>query len=679
MITLKKFIDPLVLNIIIICVLTGTGNAQIIQKHWIFFTDKDPLSAVTLNKKSLGISDRAQSRRAKVLSPAAVIDRRDLPVQSAYTQILMDHGVRIIGQSRWLNGVSAILPSENSELIRNLPFVRGLQPVRLLSQKPEDIKLSGVKNKTGSRDQSNHLLDYGVSYDQVNQIRVPDVHDLGIKGKGILVGVIDTGFDHEDRAIFEEMAILTEHDFHWDDGITSNEDGDPATQHNHGTEVLSITGGFLPGTLIGPAFGATFALAKTEWVPTSDLAVEEDHWIMAIEWLERLGADVVTSSVSYATFVDKIDYTQDDLDGDTGLITIAADIAVSKGVVVLNSAGNRDFWNTVNFPADGDSVIAVGAVSNNGNLASFSSLGPTADGRIKPDMVAQGVGVVAINPSSKVDDEVLFVNGTSFSTPLVAGVCALLLEARPELGPMDVREALRQTAHLSDAPNNQMGWGIINAYDAVFYHGLVFMNFTRIALPAQSTEALEIDVISQTGVPDSVTLHYLSLSGMNTGKIDMISIGGIQSQRYRAEFPRDLNLNEIQFYLSALDNAGEVHLGPVGAPEKMYSFADSNWVVNPSVPDAPESFRLFQNYPNPFITTTNVRFDIIKSGHVKLAIFDAMGRQVVVLIDNKLEAGRKQIAWSGMDETGIQVPSGLYFIRLKVDGKQAVRKMVYVN
>ncbi len=658
-------------------------QAQQESKYWVFFTDKNQsLAKMDIGpetSRTLGISHRAEARRRKVLAPSNIVNNRDLPVRTDYKSELNRLGVRIVGESRWLNGVSAHIVSDRIEAVYNLPFVRSIQRVRHLKQKPVGRESIPPQMKASRFSQTSHLLDYGLGYDQVSQIHVPEVHDLGIDGRGVLIGVIDTGFDHANRPIFAEMDILSEYDFHWGDEITANEDNDPSTQHNHGTEVLSVVGGYLPGALIGPAYRSTFALAKTEWVPTSDLAIEEDHWIMAIEWLENHGADIVTSSVSYVRFLDKTDYTQDDLDGDTGLVTIAADIAAGKGVVVLNSAGNKDFWSTINFPADGDSVIAVGAVSNNGILASFSSEGPTADGRIKPDVMAMGVGVVAINPSSKLGNEFLFTNGTSFSTPLAAGVCALILEAHPELGPMDVREALRETAHQSDSPNNQFGWGIINAYEAVFYHGMVFTNFERLTLPAQSSESLEVDVLVKSGVPDSVRLHYQSLSGMNAGQIQMTSVGDNNSRRYRAVFPQYLDLDNLQFYITAHDDVGDIHFGPVGAPERMYSFSDSNRVVSPSGPDSTAQFALYQNYPNPFQSATQIRFDLIRSSYVRLSIFDIRGRLVITLLDRQQEIGKKQIAWLGLDKNGHRVPPGIYFIRLKTEENQAVRKMIYVH
>jgi len=247
-------------------------------------------------------------------------------------------------------------------------------------------------------------------------------------------------------------------------------DNDPdVSGHSHGTATLSTIGGFKEGQLIGPAFGSDFILARTE-DDNSETPVEEDNWIAALEWADSIGVDLTSTSLSYLDYDPPYpSYTWEDMDGNTALITIAADLAVGLGIFVVNSASNSGFnpsHNTLGAPADGDSVVAVGAVDGSGIRASFSSVGPTTDppGRIKPDLMAMGEGVYVARTSSPTSYG--YSNGTSFSCPILAGASALLLEVDPSLTPIQLRELLKNTASQSNNPDNLNGWGIINTYAA---------------------------------------------------------------------------------------------------------------------------------------------------------------------------------------------------------------------
>ncbi|MEJ2507834.1 MAG: S8 family serine peptidase, partial [Ignavibacteriaceae bacterium] len=229
--------------------------------------------------------------------------------------------------------------------------------------------------------------------------------------------------------------------------------------HYHGTNTLSIIGGFKEGELIGPAYGSSYILAVTEDI-SSETPVEEDNWIAAMEWADSIGVDVTSTSLGYLSFsAPYVSYTWEDMDGKTARITIAADYAVSLGIVVINSAGNNGFnsdHNTLDAPADGDSVITIGAVTSNGNRSGFSSVGPTVDGRIKPDLMAMGSSVYAAGTSSLTSYGT--VSGTSYACPLAAGCAALLLSYQPSLIPMEILNLFRQTASQSNNPDRLMGW-----------------------------------------------------------------------------------------------------------------------------------------------------------------------------------------------------------------------------
>jgi subtilisin family serine protease len=256
---------------------------------------------------------------------------------------------------------------------------------------------------------------------------------------------------------FHRLKILDRRDFVNGDRNVSNlrdrGDGD------HGARVLSVLGGFAGGELVGPAYGATFLLAKTEDTE-SETPIEEDNWAAAAEWAEARGADVISSSL----------YSFEDMDGATAVTTIVAQMAAERGVVVVVSAGNQGFdpeHNTLGAPADGDLVLSIGAVDSFGARADFSSVGRTADGRIKPDVMAQGVLVKTANPRTR--DQYVLSDGTSFSCPLAAGVAALVLQAHPDWTVDRVRRAMRSTADGAAHPDRLMGWGVLDALEAVTF------------------------------------------------------------------------------------------------------------------------------------------------------------------------------------------------------------------
>jgi len=445
-------------------------STQNTEKYWFFFTDKGPpcLQKSLLDDAVRSLTERSLKRRAKVAGlNGHLVDQTDIAVFQPYIEELRSIGIEALVISKWLNAVSGRATKAQINEAHQFPFVIKTQRVAIWSrrtppvEKPPAIPLH---KWSGS-----YLLNYGVSLTQNELIRVPDVHELGIHGEGVLIAVFDTGFQLQHEA-FDYLNVVAEWDFINGDGNTANNSTqDRSSQYHHGTSVLSIIAGYAPGKLIGPAFGADYILAKTEDV-SSETSAEEDNWIAAAEWADSLGADVITSSVGYMDW-----YTQNDLDGNTAPITIAADLAVKKGIVVCNSAGNEGSyeWRIVIAPADGDSVIAVGAVDSKGNVVGFSSRGPTADDRIKPDVMAQGSGVYAVTSpiSSEDSNHYSYKDGTSVSCPQVAGVAALVLCAQPDLTPVQVREALRQTADKAHHPDNDYGWGLVDALSAVKYWG----------------------------------------------------------------------------------------------------------------------------------------------------------------------------------------------------------------
>jgi subtilisin family serine protease len=361
-----------------------------------------------------------------------------------------------------LNAISVMVTAEQRAAIESLPFVMRTEPVARGRRDPVEVTPVETASQGGGAVRGLRSLDYGDCVSQIVQIQVDQLHDAGYSGAGVLVCLLDTGYLRVHDAL-DSVEVVAEWDFINDDGVTSNEPGDDEAQHNHGTYVLSLIGGWDPGHLIGPAYGASYALGKTEIVG-SEISIEEDYWVEGAEWADSLGADIISSSLGYKDW-----YTYEDLDGNTATTTIAADLAVGNGIAVLTSAGNEgnDPWYYVLAPADGDSVMAIGAVDSLGVIADFSSHGPTYDGRTKPDVCAMGIADLVALPWDPTGYG--RGGGTSFSCPLVGGVAALLLEAHPDWGPLELREALRTTATRAGAPDNDYGWGIVQSWAAHGY------------------------------------------------------------------------------------------------------------------------------------------------------------------------------------------------------------------
>ncbi|MBI3872139.1 MAG: S8 family peptidase, partial [candidate division Zixibacteria bacterium] len=267
----------------------------------------------------------------------------------------------------------------------------------------------------------------------------------------------DTGFSLDIDAFVHLHLIATRDFINGDDDVG---DGDSA-QMSHGTMTLSTCGGLAPGNLIGVAPGAEYVLAKTE-ILIKEIRVEEDYWVAGLEWADSMGCDLVSSSLGYTDW----HTNPSDYDGNTAPATIAADLAAARGLLVVNAAGNGGcdpLHPSLVIPADGDSVLTVGASDFHGAIAGFSSCGPTFDGRIKPDVVAPGVNVRVAHPRS---GQYGSGSGTSFATPLVTGVCALLLQKNPSTSPYALIQTLRETATRADTPAIPYGWGLIQAAEA---------------------------------------------------------------------------------------------------------------------------------------------------------------------------------------------------------------------
>ncbi len=435
---------------------------------WVFFTDKGILNKQQFAQSALavsaGMTERAKARRAK--HNAEEIRFTDLPVSDAYVRQLETIGARVLRTSKWLNAAAVEIDLNRVGNITRLDYVAKVQPTATFKRPLEDVGQAPKGEDLQKQSLGTHSLSYGSSLTQLTQINVPMCHDSGYAGQGVLISVFDTGFrtTHQSfAAAYAENRVLNEWDFVYNDNNADNEPWEGSSVWSHGTSTWSTCGGENPGVHYGPAYEAQFIICKTEDY-TQEVIQEEYNWVAAIEWCDSLGTDIVTSSLGYSDW-----YVTADYDGNTCVTTIAADIAAQNGILVVNSAGNNGAGTTtINAPADADSIVTVGAVTSGGTLSSFSSRGPSADGRIKPEVCAMGSSVSVASSTSNTSYG--FSSGTSFSCPLTAGVAAIVWGANPTWTNMQVREALMMTASNAASPNNNFGWGIINAWAALNYY-----------------------------------------------------------------------------------------------------------------------------------------------------------------------------------------------------------------
>lgn len=444
--------------------------------YWVFFRDRADLAGdpAALARAAAEIAPAAWAVRA-VGPLGAVPDHRDLPVWEPYVAAVADQGT-IRHRTRWLNGVSVTLDSAGLDAVRALPFVEEIRPVaraRRQSLGP-DLAPDGTPlgRTLGLKAGARGPYPYGPAYGQLMEIDVPPVHALGYTGNRVRMMMLDTGFRKSHHA-FQAARILEEWDYVFGDGEVENGPDDDPNQHNHGTGCWAVAGGYDPGWIVGPAYGAEFVLSKTEDVRTETQA-EEDNYVAALERADQLGVRVTSASLGYVCFDDGFCYDYPLKDGDTPVISRAVDIAASRGILCVNSAGNYGYNGPMSLgtPADADTMLAVGAVDSLNAIVMFSSRGPSDDGRTKPEVVARGHYTWWADASDPWTYG--FASGTSLSAPLVGGAATLLAEAHPEWSNLQIREALMMTADRHTAPDNDYGWGRISVLDALQYAPVLF-------------------------------------------------------------------------------------------------------------------------------------------------------------------------------------------------------------
>lgn len=426
------------------------------KQYWIQFTDKTN-TPFSITQPLEFLSQRALDRR---VTQGISLNETDLPVDPVYIQAVLDEGTSYLTHSKWMNSVSVHIPdSATLNSVLALPFVVNHVAVGKTEKpsEPHDKLEFEISAKVGSGIEDIED-DYGLAFNQIDMLGGLNLHQSGYMGQGKLIAVLDAGFPNVDvLSVFDSLHINNRLVSKWD--FVERNDS-VYNDHPHGTMVLSTMASYAPGLMIGTAPQASYILLRTEDAGT-EYPIEEDYWVAGAEYADSAGADIINSSLGYTTFLNPIfDHTYADLDGNTTHSAIGADFAASKGILVVNSAGNSgaSAWQYIGTPADGDSVLAIGAVDADGNIADFSSLGPSADGDIKPNVCAQGQQAAIINESGNA----VLGNGTSFAGPIMAGMAACLWQAYPALTNMEIFHSIQESAHKYNNPDEFFGYGIPN-------------------------------------------------------------------------------------------------------------------------------------------------------------------------------------------------------------------------
>ena len=429
-----------------------------VEDAWVYFKDKPSETAFIASPLKM-LSQRALDRRLRYHIP---IDFKDVPADSSYiTEIKGAAGITVKAKSKWLNAVHIQGTQTDINELLKINFVSNVDFAdKSLNPSGKSKKqLNGVYKKDKLEAKTN--FNYGNAANQIQMLKGEVLHQNNFTGEGMQIAIIDAGFPNVDnvdnfeafRRLRDNNQILGGYDF-----VNRNENF--YTGSSHGMSVLSVIAGYIDNQFVGTAPDAKFYLFISE-DEANETPLEESLWVEAAEKADSLGVDVINTSLGYTTFDNpKYNYVYADMDGKTTFISRGAEIAFSRGMIVINSAGNEGDvpWHYISAPADAVSVLSVGAVNATGIIANFSSFGPTSDNRIKPDVCAQGAGVYIVSSTGNI----VTANGTSFSSPVLTGLVACLWQAFPHKTNAEIIQLVKESAHLYANPNAHEGYGIPN-------------------------------------------------------------------------------------------------------------------------------------------------------------------------------------------------------------------------
>jgi len=584
-------------------------------KVWVYFADKEE-TQTGYRKARAEFSPRAWERRRSI-----PLDWYDLPVNDAYIDAVRRSGGENVRPSRWLNAVSTMMTPDRIAGLAEETFVARIDPVRRYYRAPvPDVSESLLKPVIDS-------AEYGQSFAQNHQLGVDSLHALGLTGAGVLLAFLDTGYK-TDHPAFDSLFIMDTIDFI--SGDSTVDDQIDLSQTGHGTATLSACGGFEEDSLVGPAYKASYLLYKTE-IQLREIQIEEDNWVFAAERADLLGADIISSSLGYLDW-----YFYEDMDGNTAVTTVAADIAASRGILVVISAGNEGSptnpWHYITAPADGDSVVAVAAVDQNGIIAGFSSYGPSYDGRQKPELSAMGVGTRC----ASISDGYTSKSGTSLSAPLIAGAAALVLEANPSLvgQPMAVRKRLIESADRYLNPDYRYGYGIP---DAVLAAGFGLRIFPIDAMSLQPDQDTSISL--QTIGPVGETVVFDAYDIPPGSVFEDFGDGTAALSVFGSLIENGIVTYHVAAFAGGYADTAAFSITRTG------TFSES------------------RVGPNPFRDSLFIYPGGAVSGGYKMEIFTLSGDLVF-----RARSSGNPYLWRATNEAGEKVASGAYIIRISADG-----------
>ena len=593
------------------------------------------------------------------------INYEDLPINKNYIAELENLNIQILLKLNWFNSVSAYLTSNQIDLLKTLPFIKSIEPVKKLYF--QNDPLLTIDQQLFKEMDNNY--GYGLSLKQMSLSDVTLVHSKNITGQNVLIGVLDSGFDWKLHNSLKDRNVIAEYDFIFDDSVTANQPEDSPSQDSHGTYVFSVLAGFEDSILIGPAFNSSFILAKTEDI-RSETHIEEDNYAAALIWMESYGVDITTSSLGYNIFDTGYSYTYSDMDGRTTIVTKAAELSYQRGVCTITAAGNEgnNSWGYIIAPADGFGTIAVGAVDEFGNVASFSSHGPTYDGRIKPEVSAQGVSTFGAVAGT--NNAYRFANGTSAATPIASGVAALILSAHPHLKNTQIRSIILESASNSSNPNNQIGYGIISAKDAIEFPNLENAN---------GQYMLHKTFLAENLIANSVSIVFQVADDM----LEAIPMTKSGDYKYTYTFPLKNNGDLVEFMIVYSDSQNNNYTLPQSGKFK-FNYGSDIISLNLDVPSLPNYDDVSDFFPNPFVPANHkyVSFHYYTKGNeiLNVAIIDGSGQKVKDFkITTSAFAGYYPFEWDGFADRGYLCASGVYYALIQIGDKEYGKKLVLLK
>jgi serine protease AprX len=625
-------------SVLFVGVRVNPVNAQ--DRYWIEFSDKgqSPFRrGLALYDSALArLTPACRQRRARAKVP--IVSILDAPIYLPYLDSLRIIGIAPLRTSRWTNAVSAELSSAAIARLNHASFVRSILPVRIgrIASYPRCENTSQVFCTYDPI-----ISNEGASYLQLANINALPLQAMGLDGTGVHLGFMDTGFRWRTMSSLMNAKIDSEYDYVFRDSVTADEPADVPGQDNHGSATLATAIGYEAGQHAGAAHNATVFLAKTEDL-RSETPREEDNLAEALEDMEAWGVDVTSTSLGYLTFDSGwTSHTYADLNGKTTVAARAAARAASLGVIVVSAMGNGGGTAEPHMisPADADSILSVGGLDELGNHAGFSSVGPTSDGRIKPDICAQAASV----HSQGADGQYGFFGGTSFATPLVSSACCLIRQAHPNVSAETIREAVRETGSNAATPDTLLGWGELNSYAAALQVGDVLHEMDA---SYDTWLSLCLGAASKFGVGHIIVEYSTRTGGTQTRPLFLVADSLIYSTQIDAE-PNTL----VKYRYLETNRSGTItYLPDTG----YYSFQTS--AGHELVADA---------YPNPVSGT-----EILRSNEpVDWQLFDATGREV--------RSGVLPVA--GTQAFSVRdLPSAAYFLILRARTGASISRKIFI-